>query len=350
MKTSSKICLIYLLLSSIQVQAVTFNELSKLSKDMQYGYVLGSVSSMLVDSDISGSYRKCMEKYGFDDAWDMLSNYLKKSPEPASGQINVAVLIGLLSPKKCPNKSNPPNTKTLISFLEFTHLPKDSQTGYVVGVFESFIVNAKYTEKRTSCVEKYGAMELWNYMLDLYNKNQSDAVILNSSPAQILLDGVSTKCGNDKIFDPKLTSGQGTPIPEFTLTRVINEKEEVTTADLIGQPTVIIFWATWVGDKGNSDLNNMRSLVQRGVNVVTVNHKDSRSLAASTLNTVLKNDLSKTLDIFDPEGELGNKLGVIGVPAMFMIDSSGIIKKKWFGAVTPKIWKDQLEGLYTSFE
>ncbi len=180
-------------------QAIVLGEFVGLSKEMQYGYVVGVVNSMMADSDRSKDEIACINEWGVTSAWNLLDEFYNKNKDNAqSGGINAAMLILLNSESKCDVRKITKSKTNYLSLADFTNQSKDMQTGYIAGVFDSYIVNAKYSNERTACIEKWGFVGLWNYLLNYYNKDKSSPAVLNANPAEVLQSGAISECGDER--------------------------------------------------------------------------------------------------------------------------------------------------------
>ena len=137
------------------------------------------------------------------------------------------------------------------------------------------------------------------------------------------------------------------PIPEFSLTSLLDEQKILTAADLKGRPALLNVWATWCPTckQEHAQLNRMAR--DEGITIYGVNYKDDRSKAKVWLDKYMN---PYALNIFDPEGKLGLNLGVYGAPETFLLDAQGVIRYKHIGAIDQRVWSDlrqkmkQLEG------
>ena len=134
----------------------------------------------------------------------------------------------------------------------------------------------------------------------------------------------------------------GKPFPEFSTGSVFDADTVITRADLLGRPALVNVWATWC-PSCKDEHPVLNDLAKQGVLIHGVNYKDNIPDAQRWLNDFLN---PYQLNISDPKGTLGFDLGVYGAPETFMIDKHGIIRHKFVGAVSKRIWREKLAPIY----
>lgn len=127
------------------------------------------------------------------------------------------------------------------------------------------------------------------------------------------------------------------PVPEFSLSALLDEQQTITAADLKGRPALLNVWATWCPTckQEHAQLNRMAR--DEGVTIYGVNYKDDRAKARIWLDKYMN---PYALNIYDPEGKLGLNLGVYGAPETFLLDAQGIIRYKHVGAIDERVWSE----------
>lgn len=140
--------------------------------------------------------------------------------------------------------------------------------------------------------------------------------------------------GRDKETLPSPLLGK--PAPEFSLPRVGDVAQTVSTRDYAGQPYVLNVWATWcVGCRQEHDA--LLEIASRGeVPIVGLNWKDDMQLAQQWLRE-LGNPYVATA--FDEEGRVAIDWGVYGAPETFLIDAKGTVIHKHVAPLTLEIWE-----------
>ena len=116
----------------------------------------------------------------------------------------------------------------------------------------------------------------------------------------------------------------GKPAPEFKVTDV--KGEELSLEKYQGQVVLLDFWATWCGPC-IAELPNVKKTYE--------NYKDQKfqiigiSLDRSkpALDAFIKREGLAWDHYWDQGGKVANQYGVTGIPSMFLIDGSGVIRK-----------------------
>lgn len=80
-------------------------------------------------------------------------------------------------------------------------------------------------------------------------------------------------------------------------------------------------------------------LAERDIRLVGVNYRDTREAGLEFLEEFGD---PFAVNIFDPDGELGFELGVIGAPETFLVDAQGVIRYHHQGYVSPEDVHDRL--------
>ncbi|MCL2653467.1 MAG: TlpA family protein disulfide reductase [Propionibacteriaceae bacterium] len=150
--------------------------------------------------------------------------------------------------------------------------------------------------------------------------------------------------------DPSATTsvapGQAAPAvgqaaPDFTGTTV--DGASLTLSKLAGQPVWLMFGATWCADcrVEGPDVEAVTEEYAGRVQVVSVYVGES----SSTVQAYAQR-LGLTMPaVPDSDNSIGDAYGVIGIPAHYFIDSSGVIKNIHVGAITQPAAKAQLDAL-----
>ncbi len=134
----------------------------------------------------------------------------------------------------------------------------------------------------------------------------------------------------------------GKPMPEFTLTTLLDQNKTVTKADLKGDIVLLNVWATWCATCKYEHPYLVDIAKNSQVKLYGLNYKDDKASAQRWLN-VYKDPY--VFSIFDEKGTLGLDLGVYGAPETFVIDHHGIIRKRFAGAIDTRVWRREFEPL-----
>lgn len=127
------------------------------------------------------------------------------------------------------------------------------------------------------------------------------------------------------------------PVPEFSLSDLLDEQKILTAADLKGRPALLNVWATWCPTCKQEHAQLNRIARDEGITIYGVNYKDDRAKAQIWLEKYMN---PYALNIFDPEGKLGLNLGVYGAPETFLLDAQGVIRYKHIGAIDQLVWSE----------
>ena len=132
------------------------------------------------------------------------------------------------------------------------------------------------------------------------------------------------------------------PLPDFSLSTVLNSDRVVTVSDLKGEVALINVWATWC-IACRVEHPYLNELAKQGVTIYGVNYKDDQDAANKWL-TQLHDPYRFSIN--DQQGTLGIDLGVYGAPETYLIDSKGIIRYKHVGIVDSTVWNTVLKPHY----
>jgi cytochrome c biogenesis protein CcmG/thiol:disulfide interchange protein DsbE len=141
-------------------------------------------------------------------------------------------------------------------------------------------------------------------------------------------------------FTETLTSGRDVhelpsamiskPAPSFDLAS-LNTDQPLTLAALKGHPAVINFFASWCVPCRVEHPVLMRLKEENHLAIYGIAYKDAP--AASTLLLQTYGDPYKQIGI-DRSGAVGLDFGVYGVPETYVLDSAGVIRKRFVGPLT----------------
>lgn len=147
--------------------------------------------------------------------------------------------------------------------------------------------------------------------------------------------------------DPKLVDSPlvGEPLPSLALP-YLEQEGELQFDDLRGEVVVLNFWASWCFPcrLEQEALTTTAAVYEgRGVHFVGILHQDDEASAVSFLD-----EFGRGVNysyVTDPDSRVAVELGLFGVPETYFVDSSGIIRGRIQGEVTPGALVDTIEDL-----
>jgi cytochrome c biogenesis protein CcmG, thiol:disulfide interchange protein DsbE len=113
----------------------------------------------------------------------------------------------------------------------------------------------------------------------------------------------------------------GKPAPQLPTEVLVPPRQ--TLATLRGEPAAINFWASWCGPcrKESPDLQRLYGSLHGSAGLVGVDYSDA---AGSARDFIREFNLTYPM-LRDPDGKVGDRYGVTGLPATAIIDSRGRI-------------------------
>lgn len=126
----------------------------------------------------------------------------------------------------------------------------------------------------------------------------------------------------------------GKPMPAFSLPLLHEPEVTVDSDELIGQPFLVNFWASWcVTCRVEHPV--IEELARTGaIRIIGMNFRDERADAKAWLQRFGD---PYTMIIHDYSGRTSIDFGVYAAPETFLVDENGIIVFKQLGALTPEI-------------
>jgi cytochrome c biogenesis protein CcmG/thiol:disulfide interchange protein DsbE len=131
----------------------------------------------------------------------------------------------------------------------------------------------------------------------------------------------------------------GKPMPAFTLPLLGQEDKIVNSQDLIGEPFLVNFWASWcVTCRVEHPV--IEELAKTGaIRIVGLNFRDETADAQAWLQR-FGNPYSMIIQ--DYSGRTSIDFGVYAAPETFLVDENGIIVFKQLGALTPDVIEQEI--------
>ena len=122
-------------------------------------------------------------------------------------------------------------------------------------------------------------------------------------------------------------------IPTFEAESLLNKKTFISKNEFGNETTLVNFFATWCVPCRDEHIYITRLSNEKGLKIIGVNYKDDPKKSLEWLKE-LGNPYSDV--ILDSKGLIGIDWGVYGIPETFIVDSKGIIKYRFLGAITKK--------------
>jgi cytochrome c biogenesis protein CcmG, thiol:disulfide interchange protein DsbE len=126
--------------------------------------------------------------------------------------------------------------------------------------------------------------------------------------------------------------GSGPAAPAFELAR-LDGGGSVGLAEHSRRPLVVNFWASWCGpceDEVGALERAWQRWSKRGVEFVGIDSRDSDDAAQAFVE---RYGITYPIAV-DPDGEVAQKYGVLGMPQTFVISSDGRIASRTVGPIT----------------
>jgi cytochrome c biogenesis protein CcmG, thiol:disulfide interchange protein DsbE len=125
----------------------------------------------------------------------------------------------------------------------------------------------------------------------------------------------------------------GSNAPDFT---VKDSQKQITLSQFRGQVVVLNFWATWCPpcvEEMPSLVEMQREMKTKGVTVVAVSIDEDEN----AYQKFVKDHAANLLTVRDPAQKTPTLYGTHGWPETFIIDRSGVMRRKFIGPVD---WTD----------
>ena len=139
----------------------------------------------------------------------------------------------------------------------------------------------------------------------------------------------------------------GKPLPDFELSILKSTEQRVGREDLKGNIVLLNVWATWCIQCKYEHPYLLEIARDKRIKLYGLNFTDDRNAA---LHWLKEYQGPYVFSIFDEQGALGLDIGVFGAPETFVIDHTGIIRKRFAGAIDDKIWQNEFLPLINTIE
>ncbi|WP_371188248.1 DsbE family thiol:disulfide interchange protein [Thalassotalea maritima] len=139
----------------------------------------------------------------------------------------------------------------------------------------------------------------------------------------------------------------GKTFPEFSLQKLGDEKQTLSSADFNPGIKIINVWATWCPSCKVEHPFLLKLSKDTRFSVYGINYKDERQAAKEWLAYYQD---PYVFSIYDDNGRLGLDLGVYGAPETFVVDHNNVIRKRFAGVLEKNVWQREFMPLINSIE
>lgn len=139
----------------------------------------------------------------------------------------------------------------------------------------------------------------------------------------------------------------GKPLPDFSLPRLKATEQMLGRNDLQGNIVLLNVWATWCIQCKYEHPYLLNIAQDPRIKLYGLNFTDDRNAALQWLEQYKD---PYEMSIFDEQGALGLDIGVFGAPETFVIDHTGIIRKRFAGPINDIVWKKEFLPLIEQIE
>ena len=131
----------------------------------------------------------------------------------------------------------------------------------------------------------------------------------------------------------------GKPMPKFTLPLLGQEDVIVNSDELIGEPFLVNFWASWCVTCRVEHPVIEQLAATGAIRIIGLNFRDEPEDAQAWLRR-FGNPYSMTIS--DRSGRTSIDFGVYAAPESFLVDANGVIVFKQLGALTPEVIQQEI--------
>jgi cytochrome c biogenesis protein CcmG/thiol:disulfide interchange protein DsbE len=126
----------------------------------------------------------------------------------------------------------------------------------------------------------------------------------------------------------------GRPMPAFNLPLLGQEEVIVNSKDLIGEPFLVNFWASWCVTCRVEHPVIEELAASGAIRIIGLNFRDEVEDAQAWLRQFGN---PYAMNVSDLSGRTSIDFGVYAAPESFLVDEKGIIVFKQLGALTPEV-------------
>jgi len=131
----------------------------------------------------------------------------------------------------------------------------------------------------------------------------------------------------------------GKPIPEFSLPRLSEPEQSITSQDLLGKVSLVNVWATWCVSCRAEHEVLVRLARSKAVDIYGLNWKDDPDAARDWLRRLGDPYVATAVDQI---GRTAIDFGVYGAPETFVVDRKGRIRYKHAGPLTNDLLREKI--------
>lgn len=149
--------------------------------------------------------------------------------------------------------------------------------------------------------------------------------------------------GSDPSYIPSPLIGK--PAPEFELPVLDGDGKTVRLSDLRGKPVFVNFWATWCGTCGveHPSLIALARRYEGRVAFIGIAYLDEEAKLRAWLKSHGGMHFPSLIDVGSTAAVA---YGVGRLPESYLVDQSGTIRQKYFGAIDPGQVVEDVEALW----
>jgi cytochrome c biogenesis protein CcmG/thiol:disulfide interchange protein DsbE len=126
----------------------------------------------------------------------------------------------------------------------------------------------------------------------------------------------------------------GRPMPSFSLPLLGQEDVIINSKDLIGEPFLVNFWASWCVTCRFEHPVIEQLAASGAIRIIGLNFRDEPEDAQAWLQQFGN---PYAMNVSDYSGRTSIDFGVYAAPESFLVDEKGIIVFKQLGAMTPEV-------------